>query len=155
MRSLIGAALAVLLVASVAPADSQPATSAKKKSTPVKRTTVRSNSKSKTTTSVRRKTTKKSPAQPVRSRAQAAPTPDRYKQIQEALAAKGYLTPDQVNGQWNEASVDALKRFQAAQNIDSTGKINSLSLIALGLGPKHDTSSAAAVPQATPPPVAP
>jgi hypothetical protein len=33
--------------------------------------------------------------------------------------------------------VDALKRFQKAQNIPVTGKINSFSLIALGLGPNH------------------
>lgn len=32
-----------------------------------------------------------------------------------------------------------MKRFQAEQTLDSTGKIDSLSLIALGLGPKHDT----------------
>jgi len=79
------------------------------------------------------------------------PTQDRYKQIQEALAAKGYLSAEQANGQWNEASVDALKRFQAAQNIESNGRINSLSLIALGLGPKHEASPAAAVRQAPPP----
>lgn len=125
--------LALLLVT----ATSQPAAAAKKKAA------VRSKSKS--------KTSKKSTSQPVRSRAQAAPTPERYKQIQDALAAKGFLTRDQANGQWNAASVDALKRFQAAQNIDSTGRINSLSLIALGLGPKHDAS----VPQITPTPVAP
>ncbi len=84
-----------------------------------------------------------------RSSSQVAPTPERYKQIQEALAAKGYLPPDQANGQWNDASIDALKRFQAAQNIDSTGKINSLSLIALGLGPKHDAPTPAAASPAT------
>ena len=35
--------------------------------------------------------------------------------------------------------MDALKKLQAGQNLDSTGKINSLSLIALGLGPRHET----------------
>lgn len=125
-------------------ATSQPATAAKKK------TAVRSKSKSKTTNSASRKTSKKSTVQPVRSRSQAAPTPERYKEIQEALAAKGYLTPDQANGQWNAASVDALKRFQAAQSIDSSGRINSLSLIALGLGPKHDASSSGAAPPVGP-----
>ena len=70
---------------------------------------------------------------------QLAPTPQRYKEIQDALAAKGYLKPEDANGAWNQASVDALKRFQAGQNLDSTGKINSLSLIALGLGPKRET----------------
>jgi len=71
---------------------------------------------------------------------QLAPTPERYKEIQGALAAKGYLKPEDANGSWNQASVEALTKFQSAQNLGSTGKINSLSLIALGLGPKRDTA---------------
>jgi hypothetical protein len=66
------------------------------------------------------------------------PTPERYKQIQDMLVAKGYLSGEEANGTWGPSSVDALKRFQAQQNIDATGKINSLSLIALGLGPKRE-----------------
>jgi hypothetical protein len=77
---------------------------------------------------------------------QLAPAPERYKEIQGALAAKGYLKPEDATGSWNQTSTDALKRFQADQNIDSTGKINSLSLIALGLGPKHETASAVKPP---------
>jgi|SRR5215471_14876899 len=73
---------------------------------------------------------------------QLNPTPDRYKEIQEALVAKGYLSADQANGQWTDASAEALKKFQSDQSLDPTGKINSLSLIALGLGPKHDPSTA-------------
>ena len=73
---------------------------------------------------------------------QMAPTPNRYKEIQSALAAKGYLKPEDVNGSWNQASVAALRKFQSEQNLESTGKINSLSLIALGLGPKHETPAA-------------
>lgn len=69
---------------------------------------------------------------------QLAPTPERYKQIQDALVAKGYLQADQATGSWGPDSVDALKRFQADQKIDGSGKINSLSLIALGLGPKRE-----------------
>jgi hypothetical protein len=72
---------------------------------------------------------------------QLAPTPQRYKEIQDALAAKGYLKPEDASGAWTQASVDALKKFQAGQNLDSTGKINSLSLIALGLGPKRETAA--------------
>jgi hypothetical protein len=71
---------------------------------------------------------------------QTAPTPDRYKEIQEALAAKGYLPMEEATGTWSPASEDALKKFQAEQTLESTGKINSLSLIALGLGPHHDSS---------------
>jgi peptidoglycan hydrolase-like protein with peptidoglycan-binding domain len=70
-----------------------------------------------------------------------APTRDRYKQIQEALASKGFLAPAEATGQWTASSIDALKRFQANQNLEATGKINSLSLIALGLGPKHETAA--------------
>jgi hypothetical protein len=70
-----------------------------------------------------------------------APSRERYKQIQEALASKGFLAPAEATGQWTAASVDALKRFQTNQNLEATGKINSLSLIALGLGPKHETAT--------------
>lgn len=81
---------------------------------------------------------------------QAVPTPDRYKEIQQALVAKGYLNPGAATGTWDQTSIDALKKFQTAQNIEVTGKLNSLSLIALGLGPKHDTATVLPPP---PPPV--
>jgi len=70
---------------------------------------------------------------------QTVPTADRYRQIQDALVSKGYLNSEEANGTWNQSSMDALKKFQTEQNLDPSGKINSLSLIALGLGPKHDT----------------
>ena len=70
---------------------------------------------------------------------QLAPTPDRYREIQQALVTKGYLGPDEATGSWNQESVEALKKFQGDQKLDPSGKINSLSLIALGLGPKRDT----------------
>ena len=85
---------------------------------------------------------------------QQAPTQDRYREIQQALAAKGYLHGE-PNGQWGEDSVDALKRFQADQSLMPEGKINSLSLIALGLGPKRLTAKSDTAPQAgapVPPP---
>jgi hypothetical protein len=79
---------------------------------------------------------------------QLSPTPARYREIQGALAAKGYLPAEAATGVWNDASIDALKRFQADQKITSSGKINSLSLIALGLGPKRD---AIVIPPPPPP----
>ena len=74
---------------------------------------------------------------------QQQPTSDRYREIQQALADKGYFhgAPD---GAWNGESVDALKRFQKDQNLDPDGKIGALSLMALGLGPKHGVPSAQA-----------
>ncbi len=94
---------------------------------------------------------------------QLHPDADRYAEIQKALADRGYFKGE-VNGQWNDDSVDALKRFQADQKLEPDGKINSLSLIGLGLGPKHDaaltpphpaspssTSEAGTIPAAPPP----
>jgi Putative peptidoglycan binding domain len=70
---------------------------------------------------------------------QQAPTADRYKEIQQALASKGYFQGE-PNGSWGADSADALKRFQADQSLMPDGKISSLSLIALGLGPKRLTA---------------
>ena len=81
---------------------------------------------------------------------QQAPTPDRYKEIQQALASKGYLQTE-PNGQWGPESADALKRFQADQSLMPDGKINSLSLIALGLGPKRLTAKSDAPPPSVTP----
>jgi len=67
---------------------------------------------------------------------QQAPTLERYKEIQQALVSKGYLHGE-PSGQWDAESGDALKRFQADQNLTPDGKLSSLSLIALGLGPKR------------------
>ena len=54
---------------------------------------------------------------------QTVPSPERYKEIQDALVAKGYLKPELAAGAWGDASTSALKRFQADQNLDSSGKI--------------------------------
>jgi len=81
---------------------------------------------------------------------QQAPSPERYKEIQQALASKGYLQGEPT-GQWGPDSVDALKRFQTTQSLTPDGKINSLSLIALGLGPKHLTAKSDAPPPPAPP----
>jgi peptidoglycan hydrolase-like protein with peptidoglycan-binding domain len=78
---------------------------------------------------------------------QQAPTADRYREIQQALASKGYLQSE-PNGQWGQESSEALKRFQSEQSLMPDGKINSLSLIALGLGPKRLTAKSDAVPAA-------
>jgi peptidoglycan hydrolase-like protein with peptidoglycan-binding domain len=76
---------------------------------------------------------------------QQAPTPDRYKEIQQALVSKGYLHSE-PNGTWGPDSAEALKRFQADQNLTPDGKLNSLSLIAMGLGPKRMTAQTHAQP---------
>ena len=61
-------------------------------------------------------------------------------EIQQALADKGYYEGP-VNGTWNADSLDALKRFQREQNLSPNGKLDALTIIALGLGPKRDLSA--------------
>jgi peptidoglycan hydrolase-like protein with peptidoglycan-binding domain len=82
------------------------------------------------------KTTKRTQATTYRRSNQLQPTPERYKEIQQALADKGYFRGT-ADGNWGTESVDALKRFQRDQNLTEDGKLGSLSLIALGLGPKR------------------
>jgi|SRR6185312_1552657 len=79
---------------------------------------------------------------------QMAPTPERYKEIQQALADKGYLKSEPT-GVWDGDSTEALKQFQSDKNLTPTGKITAASLIGLGLGPKNvESSSGLASPQA-------
>ena len=92
---------------------------------------------------------KQAPARYRRS-TQREPAPERYQEIQQSLADKGYFSGP-VNGTWGADSVAALKRFQRDQNIGDDGKLGSLSLIALGLGPKRGTGPAQSSESSTPP----
>ena len=75
------------------------------------------------------------PAQTWRNR-QAAPTKQRYMEIQQALYEQGYLTKEPT-GNWDQASANALREFQADQKLSVTGRLSSLTLINLGLGPSQ------------------
>jgi murein L,D-transpeptidase YcbB/YkuD len=95
--------------------------------------------KSKTGKPKSSKSVKNRASQRTRRSTQQAPTAERYQEIQQALASKGYLHGE-TSGKWDAGSADALKRFQKDQNLTPDGQINSLSLIALGLGPKRLTA---------------
>lgn len=83
-----------------------------------------------------------------RTRAQQQPEPERIREIQQALAASGYAV--EPTGVWDAATVEALRKFQEDHNINNLsgrGKLDPLTLIALGLGPSYSRpapSSAAA-----------
>jgi peptidoglycan hydrolase-like protein with peptidoglycan-binding domain len=77
------------------------------------------------------------------------PTPERYKEIQQALVDKGYLKSE-PNGVWDAQSIDALRQFQTDHKLSVTGKISSASLIGLGLGPQN-TSLPVETPSAAEP----
>jgi hypothetical protein len=152
MYRFLGCIAALAMILSAASGETAPP--AKKKSPAVRKSTVARKSplagkkpattlqknvakKRAATTTASHKKTPAKPAVTWRNR-QLQPTQERYKEIQQALLAKGYLPPEHAGGVWDQNSADALKQFQTAQNITASGKINSLSLIALGLGPKHE-----------------
>jgi peptidoglycan hydrolase-like protein with peptidoglycan-binding domain len=117
----------------------------KKKASSTKSTVA--SSKKKTTARAKKSSSKRRAASSKRRRAttwrnrQLQPTAERYAEIQRALADKGYLKGE-PNGKWGPESVDALRSFQRDQNLEPSGKIDSVSLIALGLGPKYQTAAA-------------
>jgi peptidoglycan hydrolase-like protein with peptidoglycan-binding domain len=68
-----------------------------------------------------------------RARAQQAPTPDRIKEIQAALAKAGHYNGEPT-GKWDAKTIEALKAFQQANGVSPTGKLDARSLQKLGLG---------------------
>ncbi len=66
-----------------------------------------------------------------------------------ALSQKGYFAGE-ADGNWSAESVNALKRFQRDQNLTEDGKLGSLSLIALGLGPHRPPTIVAPSIEAAP-----
>ncbi len=138
-------AWAVLLCLTAMVTVAQTSSSAKKKVTPSGKK--RPSAARKTGAKKKGTTAAASSRQSWRNR-QLQPTEQRYKEIQAALLSKGYLHGE-PQGTWNQESVEALRRFQQDQKLEPTGKIDSLSLIALGLGPKHETAKAMPQPGGT------
>jgi len=66
---------------------------------------------------------------------------------------RGYLS-GAATGVWDAQSIDATKRFQQDQSLKPTGKLSSVTLIALGLGPKRDTRAQIGQIRQGPPPEA-
>ena len=64
---------------------------------------------------------------------QAAPTPERINEIQEALAKKGVFSGTPT-GQWDDSTVEAMKKFQSSNRLNPSGKLDALTLQKLGLG---------------------
>lgn len=89
------------------------------------------NSKAKHTTahqSGKRKTT---------ARGQQKIEPERAQAIQEALIREHYMTGEAA-GTWNQASEEAMRRYQADHGWQSKTVPDARALISLGLGPSHD-----------------
>ena len=150
----------------VKPAASANKTAAAKASS--KSTTSKSSSSAPRTAASRRlvngrwvSTSSRRPARPSKPAGQQHPEPGRYQEIQKALAERGYFKGE-ASGEWKDDSTEALKRFQADQKLPNDGKLNSLTLIGLGLGPKHEGGPLTPpppppsnLPPATLPPISP
>jgi len=68
-----------------------------------------------------------------RESTQKAPTPERISEIQSSLARGGYYQGE-PNGKWDASTVSAMQKFQAANGLDPSGKLDAASLQKLGLG---------------------
>jgi len=68
-----------------------------------------------------------------RVRGQKAPTSGRISEIQAALGKDGSFngTP---NGKWDNATVEAMKKFQESHGLNPSGKLDAKTLQKLGLG---------------------
>jgi peptidoglycan hydrolase-like protein with peptidoglycan-binding domain len=64
---------------------------------------------------------------------QKAPTPDRIKEIQTALQREGAYQGE-PNGKWDDATAEAMKKYQDKNGLSPSGKIDALTLEKLGLG---------------------
>src|SRR5215831_16886648 len=122
MRRLL---LAVACIAMCAPAWSG-TTSARQTASTHSSTASKSTSTPHKSTKKRRRSTKFVPKQ-------KAPTADRITEIQSALARGGYYQGN-PNGKWDGNSIAAMQKFQSANSLDPTGKLDAPSLQRLGLG---------------------
>ena len=84
------------------------------------------------TTAKKKKVSAKSKRKP-KVKGQAAPTPDRIKEIQTALQKDGSYEGEPT-GKWDDATTEAMKKYQDKIGVSPTGKIDAVSLNKLGLG---------------------
>jgi len=101
-------------------------------------------SNSKASSSKAHSSGKKSARRSRRQPGQKVPTKDRISEIQSALAKDGSYTGE-PNGKWDDSTVAAMKKYQAAHGLNPSGKLDARTLQKLGLG---STTAGAAPPQA-------
>jgi peptidoglycan hydrolase-like protein with peptidoglycan-binding domain len=121
MRTIRCLALSAVLIGAAVPASAQSTSDSAAKS-----------SSSHSTSSAKKKTASKK-HHTHREPTQKAPTPARITEIQTALEHRGYYQGN-PNGKWDSTTVAAMQKFQSDNALESSGKINALSLQKLGLG---------------------
>jgi peptidoglycan hydrolase-like protein with peptidoglycan-binding domain len=87
-----------------------------------------------------------------RQRGQMAPTADRIQEIQSALSRGGYYERE-PNGRLDSTMQESLRRFQNANGLNPSGKLDAMTLQKLGLG--SDTAGVSAPRPPIPAPLSP
>ncbi len=145
-RAGLSAALAALLCAcawvpvasaqsSTGAAAAKPATTSTKPKTPT--TSHSSAGATKSTSKTHTASGKRSRKKTTRVRGQQKIDSERAQSIQEALIREHYMTGE-ATGTWNQASEDAMRKYQADHGWQSKTVPDSRALIKLGLGPSKD-----------------
>jgi peptidoglycan hydrolase-like protein with peptidoglycan-binding domain len=156
---LIASAAPVIVTATQSPAKRSSTRRPAERAPAATKRPATSSAKRATTSGKKAASTKKN-SKPI-SRAQNAPTPERISEIQSALQREGALGVE-LNGKWDSATVEAMKKYQGNHGLNPSGKIDALTLHKLGLGsetagkgaPSRSVSSAdppsSSAPQADP-----
>jgi peptidoglycan hydrolase-like protein with peptidoglycan-binding domain len=124
-RKIILPTLLLSLVAGLGVSAEAAQTQAAKKKSPA--------GSSKTSSSKAHSSGKKGARRSRRQPGQKAPTKDRVSEIQSALAKDGSYSGE-PNGKWDDSTVTAMKKYQAAHGLNPTGKLDARTLQKLGLG---------------------
>lgn len=95
----------------------------------------------------------KSHARHQSARGQRGIRPERATEIQQALIRQNYLTGS-PSGEWDQATEDAMKKYQADHGWQTKLTPDSRALIALGLGPDHSDAVPVVAKESAPPPPA-
>jgi hypothetical protein len=129
---------ATLSTAQDAQTDSKPAAPANTPSTAGPSTAPKKSSKSSGTSAHSTTNKSKKSRKSVANRhGQQKIDPQRTLEIQEALIREHYLT-GKPSGVWNDATQQAMQRYQADNNWQSKTTPDARALIKLGLGPDHE-----------------
>lgn len=137
-KTASGLVVTLLVVCSMAFADSdQPATKTKSPAHSTKTTSASSKSKPAKTKSTSATSRNGKKSRKSAKRGQQKIDSDRTQQIQQALIKQHYLSGEPT-GKWDANTEDALRKFQADNGWQNKTVPDSRALIKLGLGPSHD-----------------
>ena len=113
------------------------------------RTTVKKRASSKKSSRSRKKSTRKKSARSKRKSTPQVRVPEeRVTEIQNALIKAGYFDGP-ASGEYDDATIEAMKKFQADNGLQKTGRPSAHSLKKLGVSKRSDSQYAVPVKKTT------